>query len=866
MISRPWRQLALGAVGALAAAAIGCTEAPTATPTQVSLSLTPDTTTLTSLGAQVQLQANVGVSAGDAPAPVWATRDVNIAAVGDHGMVRAVGNGTTWIVAQATVGDETARDSTQVVVSQVPASLQVTTSVDTLTWLGATTTLHAAAVDALGNPIEGMKVHWTSSDTKLATVDSAGTVTARKNGGVAIRASLGTIQALAQLTVSQQVASVTVSPDTATIAVGGTKQFSASATDAGGSTVSGVTFLWLSANPNVALVDTLGLATGTGVGTVTITAAGRGEPGNAVLTVGSSPTTATHMAFSSQPTNAVAGQALSPAVEIELRDAGGQVVTSARDAVTLAFANNAGSGTLSGTKTVTAVNGIASFSGLSIDKAAAGYTLMATASGLPNDTSSTFDIGPGAPAKLAFAQQPTSVEGNQAMSPAVTVTILDGLDNVTTGTDPVTVSLSTNPWKSIFGAGGTLSGTTTVSAVNGTATFSTLSVDKPGQGYTLRAVATGLQGDTSASFANHLTMQSISQGKGVWWYSLHGCGIATGGTYCWGANYYGELGGATGNTNTDSVAVLVQGGHDFTQVSAGDGFTCAIDTGGSAYCWGVNYEGELGDGSTGGPSAVPVAVSGGYTFSQISAGTRHACGLSGTDIYCWGADGYGELGDGDGTGATKTAPTLVSGSLAWQMVSVGGYHTCGVTTAGDLYCWGNDGNGQLGNDATFANQNVPVQEDSALTWKSVSAGGQHTCAVTQAGAGYCWGYNYYGQLGNGVTLPGASIGTPVPVNGGYTWAKISAGDSHTCGMTSTGVGYCWGYNNDGQSGGGSTGTGTNVPTAISGGLTLDDISAGTYSTCGLVGSSVYCWGYNAYGQLGLGNRQSQVSVPTQIVQ
>ena len=175
-----------------------------------------------------------------------------------------------------------------------------------------------------------------------------------------------------------------------------------------------------------------------------------------MLTVGTSPATPTKLAFSAQPTTSTAGQALSPAVEVEIRDANDNLVPDARNAVTLAFGANPGSGTLSGTKTVSAVNGIASFSGLWVDKAASGYTLTAAAASLTGATSNTFTINPGAPTKLSFGQQPTDAEGNVAVAPAVTATILDGYNNVVTGaTNAVTVDLGVNVWKSLFAPGAT---------------------------------------------------------------------------------------------------------------------------------------------------------------------------------------------------------------------------------------------------------------------------------------------------------------------------------------------------------------------------------------------------------------------------
>ena len=204
---------------------------------------------------------------------------------------------------------------------------------------------------------------------------------------------------------------------------------------------------------------------------MTITAVGKGQPGSAALTVGAQ--TPTKLTFSVQPSSTVAGAALSPAVQVEIRDANNNLVTTARDPVTIAFGNNAGSGNLSGTQVVNAINGIASFSGLWIDKAATGYTLAATSGSLTGATSAAFAVTPGAPSKLGFAAQPTNALGNAAVNPAVQVTINDFYNNRTAATSQVTVALPTtppgNPWATAYSVGATLSGTVTVAAVGGAA-------------------------------------------------------------------------------------------------------------------------------------------------------------------------------------------------------------------------------------------------------------------------------------------------------------------------------------------------------------------------------------------------------------
>jgi hypothetical protein len=205
-----------------------------------------------------------------------------------------------------------------------------------------------------------------------------------------------------------------------------------------------------------------------------------------------------HLVFNQQPSNTVAGQSMSPALTVAIVDQSGNVLTGDNtDTVTMAIGTNPSGGTLSGTLTVTVSSGVATFSDLSINKAGSGYTLAASSTGLSTVASSGFAINPAAADHLVFNQQPSDTVAGQSMSPAVTVAIVDQFGNVLTAdtTDTVTLAISNNP------GGGTLSGTLTVTVNNGVATFSDLSIDKAGSGYTLVASSSGLTGATSSGFA-----------------------------------------------------------------------------------------------------------------------------------------------------------------------------------------------------------------------------------------------------------------------------------------------------------------------------------------------------------------------------
>ncbi|HEY6109621.1 MAG TPA: Ig-like domain-containing protein [Gemmatimonadales bacterium] len=289
------------------------------------------------------------------------------------------------------------------------------------------------------------------------------------------------------------VASVLVSAPNSTVPITGTLQLSAVPRDAGGNPLSGRPVAWSSGDTAVARVSSGGLVTGRSLGTVTITATVEGIPGSMVITVVTGPPA--RLSFLVQPSSTTSGTAISPAVQVEVQDAAGNRVTVASTSITLALGANPKNGSLAGTTVQAATNGVATFSNLTIDSAATGYTVAAAATGLTGATSSAFNITVGAAAKLGFLVQPASTTGGATISPAVRVEIRDaGGNRVTAATNGVTLAIGTNP------KNGTLGGTVSGAAVSGVATFNTLTIDSAGTGYTLIANATGLTAATSATF------------------------------------------------------------------------------------------------------------------------------------------------------------------------------------------------------------------------------------------------------------------------------------------------------------------------------------------------------------------------------
>ena|GEM_PF-2614379 len=235
-----------------------------------------------------------------------------------------------------------------------------------------------------------------------------------------------------------------------------------------------------------------------------------------------------------------------------------------------------------------------------------------------------------------------------------------------------------------------------------------------------------------------------------------------------------------------------------------------------------------------------------YWDLPIAAGAAHSC----SDGFCWGRNDNGQLGNGSTTDSTVPAPVAVT--LEMRGISAGGAHTCGKL--GNAWrCWGANQRGQLGNGTT-TDSPTPVAP-SGISLNRLSAGAEHTCGISSSndamvGPVYCWGANQRGQLGNGTTTDSS---VPVAVAGDLTFIAVSAGGEHTCGITSSGQGKCWGANDAGQLGDGST-TDSSVPVDVSAWSSLRFISAGARHSCGtFMEGNAMCWGSNRSGQLGNGS-------------
>jgi len=325
----------------------------------------------------------------------------------------------------------------------------------------------------------------------------------------------------------------------------------------------------------------------------------------------------------------------------------------------------------------------------------------------------------------------------------------------------------------------------------------------------------------------------------------HVCAKKFAGTlFCWGHNYQGELG--IGNTLKQQMPIPVGTDLNWTDLAGGGNHSCALKNDASLFCWGDNSYGQLGDETYLG-KASPVQIGAGITWTQITAGSDHTCARkSNGTLFCWGDNASGQLGDGS-TAPNRNLPVQVGTGNDWQEVNAGGYHTCGLKNDASAWCWGENGSGQLGIGNT-ADKNVPARVGLENNWGKISAGANHTCALKTNGSLWCWGENGSGQLGIGSS--GADQKTPTRLGADTDWAQVSAGGAHTCGLKSEQSLWCWGSNFEGALGDGTYAS-KNLPTRIGTDLNWQQLSAAGDQTCALkTGHTLFCWGLNLYGQVG----------------
>jgi len=335
---------------------------------------------------------------------------------------------------------------------------------------------------------------------------------------------------------------------------------------------------------------------------------------------------------------------------------------------------------------------------------------------------------------------------------------------------------------------------------------------------------------------------------------------ADGTLWAWGLNTYGQLGDST---NTDRNApVQVGSENEWVSASAAYEHTLAIKSNGTLWAWGRNPFGQLGDGTTTDRNA-PVQIWSDNKWTSVSGGMYHTGALKadGT-LWTWGFNEYGQLGDG--TDTNMNAPVHVGSDNNWVSISAGAFHTIAQKSDGTLWAWGYNVNFELGNCGPNDNKDTPVQVGSENEWVSFSSGYDHAIALKSDGTLWAWGYNYFGQLGDGTndwsSCPAVQID-----DADNKWVSVAAGYSHTLARKADGTLWAWGARSLGQLGNG-TDNDTNVPIRVGNEKKWVSVavSAGAYHTVALQSDgTLWAWGWNLYGQLGDGTNIDN-NVPVQV--
>ncbi|NCA90925.1 MAG: hypothetical protein EOM92_19115, partial [Gammaproteobacteria bacterium] len=360
----------------------------------------------------------------------------------------------------------------------------------------------------------------------------------------------------------------------------------------------------------------------------------------------------------------------------------------------------------------------------------------------------------------------------------------------------------------------------------------------------------------SASFLPLLTGATTDVAAGY----EHSCAVAAGGVRCWGNNYHGQLG--NGTTIEGLVPVqAIPAGSGASAVAAGGSHSCAVVEGG-VQCWGAGGSGQLGNGSYD-SSLTPVwAIPAGSGVSAVATGGSHSCAVVGGGVQCWGNGSWGQLGNGSYDSSPTPVWAIPVGKGGATAVAAGDSHSCAVV-AGGIKCWGHGEFGQLGN-GSYASSPIPIQTIPAGSGASAIAAagthpwygtGSHSCAVVSGGV-QCWGSGDYGQLGNGSYASSPTPVQTIPAGSGAT--TVTAGASyyraHSCAVVASGV-QCWGSGGDGQLGKGSYESSRTPVHPFPAGSDASTVAAGGSHSCALIAGGVQCWGANWSGRLGDGTQE-----------
>lgn len=440
-----------------------------------------------------------------------------------------------------------------------------------------------------------------------------------------------------------------------------------------------------------------------------------------------------HLVFISQPDSVPLGGSAPQAFQVEIRDSTGTVVPDATNPVTLELESGPEDGQLRGIRSVAPDQGVASISGAWLDRRGL-YRVRAVSSGLESAVSAEFEVTylfsdlvagrthvcgrTTGGLLLCWGRGASRLPGSDPPSNSTPVALVEAADY-----DSVVVEnrltcglIDGAAWCRGTGSRGQL----------GSGSFDDAVYPVPVVGgHSFAALSAG---DTFA------------------------CGrTSDGAAYCWGSN----MAKLEGGEGPSAVPIEVPGDLAFTRIDAGSTQTCGITTAGDGYCWGL--PGNLGNADWLQETWTPALIAGGHAWRSTSSGDYHACGIDTSNaVWCWGESNfYGQMGTG--AAANRTEPEPVLGGLRFRQVSAGRHHSCGTTLDGTPWCWGSNEEGQLGiDDQTMLEAGQPIQVATELRFRKVLASNLFSCGLTETGEVWCWGENAFGQVGNGIETFGTS--------------------------------------------------------------------------------------------------------------
>jgi hypothetical protein len=302
--------------------------------------------------------------------------------------------------------------------------------------------------------------------------------------------------------------------------------------------------------------------------------------------------------------------------------------------------------------------------------------------------------------------------------------------------------------------------------------------------------------NNGSSFGPVPALSNVAQlgaaSSGLW-----DCALLKGGTVeCWGNNGEGELG--NGTTTNSSTPVAVSGLSSVTQIATGNSHACALESNGSLWCWGLNGSGQVGNGTTTN-ALTPVQVLSNVT--SVACGQNHTCAIQNSlvngSVNCWGYNGLGQIGNN--TTADAHTPVALSVTAITQ-VSLGAIHTCALRTDGSVFCWGYNGDGELGL-GNSSNSLTPAKV-AISNVQQIATGSYTSCARRADGSVSCWGYDQFGTAGDG-TGTTTGVLAPAQLAGLPPSALIAAGTYNACSLGTDQSLECWGYNGFGEIGNGT---------------------------------------------------------------